>query len=60
MSKKDDRIDELEAQVERLENALFDSLDALFQGIGLKMVMLDRGDRDAAILYDADEDAQVL
>jgi hypothetical protein len=60
MSKKDDRIDELEAQVERLENALFDGLDALFQGLGLKMVMLDRGERDAAILYDADEDAQVL
>lgn len=60
MSKKDDRIKELEAEVERLENALFDGLDALFQGLGLKMVMLDRGERDAAILYDADEDAQVL
>jgi hypothetical protein len=60
MSKKDDRIKELEAEVKRLENALFDGLEALFQGLGLAMVMLDRGDRDAAILYDADEDAQVL
>jgi hypothetical protein len=60
MSKKDDRIKELEAEVERLEHALFDSLDALVEGIGLKIVILDRGERDAAILYDADEDAQVL